>query len=224
MHHSMPPLPRVTAAIVLGLCALVVATDTLALSPKARARIEKGEIVTWARQIKGREVPQANAIGLVDTEPAVVWSVVEDCANYKDTLSRVEKSKLVRKFKRGGKDVLICEVELGLPFPLSNLTIRTEAVHTVRPGTYYAREWKLDAPKGPDDNDDVKYTDGFWKLEPYEHEGRVKTLVRYRTHSEPNNAVPTWVLKKAQSSALPDVVRNLRDQAIKRSPRHRGRK
>ena len=210
---------RWLALSALALTFTLAPTDADALSPKKRAKLESGEVVSWTRMIKGRPVPQGNAMALVDADIKTVWSLLEDCSQYSKTMDRVKHSKLTRKWKAGGKEHFLCEVEIGLPFPLSNLTVRSESVHTVKPGTYYERAWKLDPSKGPDDNDDLKYSEGFWKLEPYDHGGRIKTLVRYRTHSEPNSSVPTWVLKKAQRSALPNVVANLRTHAEKRAKR-----
>jgi ribosome-associated toxin RatA of RatAB toxin-antitoxin module len=106
--------------------------------------------------------------------------VVSDCASYKDRMPRIVASRLV---SREG-DVHVCEVTVGVPFPLSDLAGVTRAVHTETEKAM-SRVWKLE--KG-----DYEFNDGSWEVAALE-EGR--SLVVYRLHARPKAKVPAWMRK-----------------------------
>ncbi len=165
-----------------------------------KARLDKGEIIVRTRKVKGSDMPAAHVRAVIHAPPAKIWSILAFCDRYTKTMQRVKESK---ELSRKG-NVVLCKVVVDMPWPVSDLSAVTRAVHTVRKGTYYQRKWSL--VKG-----DYKRNRGSWTLTPYDDAGK-QTLVVYRAHAEPNISVPTWIQKAAAKSTFPKLIRHLRKQ------------
>ena len=189
---------------------LICAASTLVLTPAFGwsqkkdhlAKYEDGTITVKAYGVKGSEAPKIVVKAIIDAPIEKVWAVVSDCNTYKDHFDRIERSK---ELKRQGK-VVFCETEVDLPFPMSNLTAQTRAVH-VETGPVWSRKWTL--VKG-----DYLVNDGSWVV--HRHKGSpTRTFAIYTIHAEPTTSVPDWVRNKAQKSALPDMIKRLRKEVKK---------
>ena len=178
---------------------MIVLLLLLALSTEETRRLEAGEILTSSREVAGYSVPQMKAIGLVKAPPEKVWAVIRECGNYKNTMPRTLESK---ELARAGNQVR-CRVTLDMPFPFQDIWVETESIETVDPGRRYHRAWKLR-------DGDFRSNTGSWTLEA--HGGGASTLVTYEILSEPNIALPQWILKAAQELTLPDLIEGLREQ------------
>lgn len=163
-----------------------------------KTRLEKGEVDVSTRAIVGSSLPEVTAQGLFDAPPERLWAILQDCGNYQKTMQRVARSK---EISRQGQKV-VCEVEIGLPFPLSNLVGVTESTHVVGPPKW-SRTWHL--LRG-----DYEVNDGSWTLTRYEDDPK-RTLAVYRVHAIPKSALPDSILRKAQRKAIPDLFNHLRD-------------
>ncbi len=163
-----------------------------------KARLEKGEVEITTRAVTGSTLPEVTAHGLIDAPPEQVWAILQDCGNYQKTMLRVARSK---ELSRLGQKV-VCEVEIALPFPLSNLVGVTEATHVVGPPKW-TRSWHL--LRG-----DYEVNEGAWTLSRYEDDPK-RTLAIYRVHAIPKSAVPDAILRKGQRTAIPDMYKHLRE-------------
>lgn len=162
----------------------------------------KGNISVKTRAMKNTDNPEVIVKAVIDAPPEKVWKIVADCSRYKQTMNRVASSKQISV--KG--DEVVCEVEIDMPFPFSNLNGRTKAVHTITPKRL-ERRWSL--VKG-----DYKYNNGSWVLEPFDASGQ-RTLATYRIHAEPNTSVPDWLREKAQKKSLPEMIERVRKEVKK---------
>lgn len=170
---------------------------------QSRSKLAQGHIHARFVEVEGYDTPKAIVKAVINAPPKKVWSVVGDCHNYKKTFNRVSNSKLIKK--QGNKH--ICLVEVDMPFPLSDLTAITSAIHKEGPEVY-SRKWHL--LRG-----DYTINSGSWTLKPFDEAG-TRTLVHYTLHAEPNTAVPDWVRLKAQESTFPKMIERLREEVAKR--------
>ncbi|HEY3448741.1 MAG TPA: SRPBCC family protein, partial [Myxococcales bacterium] len=129
-----------------------------------------------------------------------LWKIVSDCATYKDHLPRIVASKLV---SREG-EIHVCEVKIGVPFPLSDMTGVTRAVHTETEKAM-SRRWKLE--KG-----DYEFNEGSWEVSALEES---KSLVVYKLHARPKARVPAWMRQSAQKKALIELFERVGKEAAK---------
>ncbi|MDP6943154.1 MAG: SRPBCC family protein [Myxococcota bacterium] len=191
---------------------LVVALSVLAglalapwtqASPKTKARLAAGEIIVSTKKVPGSEQPIATVMAVVNAPPARLWRIISKCSDYKRTMVRVAASRQV--WQKG--DVHRCQVTVDLPFPLSDLTATTDAVHTVVPGKRWERKWKL--VEG-----DYTRNSGSWTLAPFDATGQ-RTLVIYKVHAEPNVPIPDGIRRAAQRKSLPNLIENLRKQVAR---------
>jgi len=141
---------------------------------------------------------------VVESPPASVWKVVSDCNHYKDHLPHIAAAA---ELSRAG-NVVTCQVTVAMPFPTSNLTAITEAVHTEGPDGM-SRKWHLVSG-------DYEFNDGSWTIAPYR--GGAASLVTYRLHVKPRTAIPGFIRNLAQEKALPDLMERVRLEAAKVSP------
>jgi ribosome-associated toxin RatA of RatAB toxin-antitoxin module len=173
--------------------------STALLGPEASA--DDAALDIRVVDVKGSETPKVVAKSVIAEPPAKVWKVVSECANYKDRMPRIAASKLV---KQEG-NVHTCEVTISMPFPFSNLTARTEAVHE-ESAEGMSRRWKL--VRG-----DYKFNQGSWEVKPID--GGKKSLVTYTVHAEPNTSLPAWIREAAQKKALPELFERVKSEAGK---------
>lgn len=165
-----------------------------------QGRLERGEIFCYPRKVAGSDVPEMVLKAVVNAPMARVWKIVDACGNYKRTQPRVKDSvEVSRKGQR-----VVCRVTIDLPFPYSDKTSVTEAIHTVTPQRC-SRRWKLLSG-------DYKVNEGGWVLTPFRGDPR-RTLVVYRALAEPDAWVPDWIRKTAQKRSLPELIRRLRQHS-----------
>jgi hypothetical protein len=163
-----------------------------------KTRLESGEVVITTRAIAGTNLPEVTAKGIFEAPPERLWAILQDCGNYKKTMQRVVRSK---EISRDGAKV-ICETEIGLPFPLSNLVGVTESTHVLGPPAW-SRTWHL--LRG-----DYEVNEGSWTLTRYGDDAK-RTLVVYRVHAIPKSAVPDAIIRRGQHTAIPDLFNHLRE-------------
>jgi len=151
--------------------------------------------------VKGSDTPKIVATGVIAQPPEKVWKVISDCSKYKARMPHVAKARLVKH--EGNK--FTCEVTISMPFPLSDLTAVTEAVHE-ESDKGMSRRWKL--VRG-----DYKVNSGSWEIKP--HDGGKKSKIVYTVHAEPNTSLPGWIREAAQKKAIPDLFERVASEAAK---------
>lgn len=146
--------------------------------------------------------PKVVARAVLAVPPKKVWQIVSDCAHYKEHMPRVAASELVKKVG----NVHTCKVTISMPFPFSNLTAVTDAVHE-ESDQGMSRRWKL--VRG-----DYTYNEGSWEVFPADKAGKT-SLVVYTVHAEPKTSVPAWIRESAQKKALPEMIERVGAEAAK---------
>lgn len=185
------------AVLAAWLCVAAATGQSAAADAATDAQLAAGEILVTTRAIAGSELPEATVQAVIDAPPVAVWKIVDDCANYKRNMMRIAESKLL---SRTGA-VSVCEVTVDMPMPMRNMTSVNEATATVGP-PQWKRAWKL--LRG-----DYKRNEGSWTLTAFDTAG-TRTRVVYKIWAEPNISVPNFLIRKAQLSALPDMIKKLR--------------
>ncbi len=192
-------LTRLIPTIFVALFVLAAASHAVA---QDRDSLSKGEIHVSTEDVKGSDVPSMKMTAVIDAPPKKVWELVSNCDKYESRMPNINEA---RELKREGNKVF-CEVEVDLPFPLSNLTAVTEAVHKTS-SKRWSRTWTL--IRG-----DYSVNNGSWVLSPFDTEGK-RTLIVYTVHADPDTFVPDWAREKAQKSSFPDLIERLRDEVKK---------
>ncbi len=167
------------------------------------ARADDDGVKVASEKVAGSDVPVNVAEGVIDAPAADVWKVVSTCANYAKTMPRIVKSKeLAREGDEASVWKVKCEITVGLPFPLSNLTGVTQATHTVEKDVKYVRAWTLVSG-------DYHMNTGSWTLVAID--GGKRTKATYRIQVNPKVALPTSWMASAQRNSLKDVIVRLRE-------------
>jgi len=184
-------LQRATIRIVLlsCLCAVPARADDV--------RLAKGDILVSTRAVAGSDMPEASVQAVIDAPPDKVWRLIDECGRYKGRMPRITASRELER--KGGR--VVCEVTVEMPFPFSDLTAVSEAQHVVGPPRW-SRTWKL--VRG-----DYDKNAGSWVLSAFDEKG-TRTRAVYKLHVEPHVTMPSALLKKAQSTALPGLMERLR--------------
>lgn len=177
----------------------LVAMTTLVASEAVA--VDPGAVDVRTSPVSGSNMPKITAKAVLSQPPEKVWAIISDCSKYKGRMPRVAAAKLLKK--EGNKHT--CEVTVEVPFPFSNLTAVTEAVHE-ESADGMSRRWKL--VRG-----DYKKNEGSWEIKPLE--GGKKSQVTYSLHVEPNTALPASILEAAQKKAIPDLFVRLEKEAGK---------
>lgn len=174
------------------------------VSEKEHQRLAKGEILVEVRNVEGFKVPEATVRGVIEAPPAQLWSLIDQCSEYVGVMPRISKAvELTRK----GEEVR-CSMRFSPPWPLSDMNSITRAIH--RPGpSVWIRVWELESG-------DYHLNSGHWVLQNFDGDSQ-RTLLEYRLHSEPKVSVPRFLQEMGVKSALPDLIKTLRDEVRKRA-------
>lgn len=175
-------------------------TMTMLAAPQAVA-IDPAQVHVRTTAVKGSDLPRITAKAVLSQPPDKVWKILSDCSKYKGRMPRIISARLLKK--EGNKHT--CETTVEVPFPFSNLTAVTEAIHEESPEKL-SRKWKL--VKG-----DFKRNEGSWEIKPVD--GGKKSEVTYTLHVEPNTALPASIIEAAQKKAVPDLFVRLEQEAAK---------
>lgn len=182
--------------------AALVLLSTSAFAVTDDEKIANGEIILKTTEQEGSDIPLIEITAVIDTAPEKVWALIDKCADYKDVMPRMSESE---ELSRDGNKVR-CRTKINAPWPVADLEAITLAVHTIEPGKSWVRSWTLES--GTFDRNE-----GSWTLTPY-GDG-TKTLVVYKTATQPKSSVPGFIRKMAQKSALPDIIHNMRKALVK---------
>ncbi len=192
--------PTRLAAWALMLAAAALAAPSAGADDVA-ADLEHGKILVSSVPVAGSTEAEHVVRAVVESPPASVWKVVSDCNHYKERLPHIAAAT---QLSRAG-NIVTCQVTIAMPFPTSNLTAITEAVHEERPDGM-SRTWHLVSG-------DYEYNDGSWTIASYR--GGAASLVTYRLHVKPKTSVPGFIRNLAQEKALPDLLERVRVEAAK---------
>ncbi len=166
------------------------------LSPKQRESLRRGEIITRTLRVNKTQ-GHGEAIGVVDAPPARVFTVIADVAHYKEFMTRVTESKVI---KREGNTYDFAYT-IDMPWPLADYHCVTHNVHKVdAKHQRYERRWKLVSGT-------FNQNEGYWRLRPWPGG---KTLVTYSVVVQPKTAVPDFIVNFVAKKALPRAIKSIR--------------
>ena len=162
--------------------------------------LQDGRVVLIDQDPSGGEGVALRACGLVDAPPGAVWPVLRNCGAYERFLPGVSRSEL----DRHGDSVALCDETVDLPFPLRALHSVTRVVESARPDGGFERRWTL--VRGS-----YRRLNGSWTLVPWD-ENPQRTLVIYELDMDPQTVIPDFFLRRAQSTAAPEVFAAIRQR------------
>lgn len=183
---------------ILGLALVMLFSAPAAARDEAFLRaLDRGEIAVYTREVKDCDHPELVLKAVINAPPQRVWRIVRDCGNYQRTIPRVKASELISR--KGTK--VACRVTVDVPFPYSDKTSITDAVHTTGP-PLWSRVWKLRSG-------DYRRNEGAWLLR-YFRGDRNRTYVVYRVLAVTKAWVPGWIKNMAQKRSLPKMIKRIR--------------
>jgi hypothetical protein len=165
------------------------------LTEKQLQKIEAGEIVI--QEVSGSgEGKRYEAVAVVKAPPKAVMAFLKDFASYVGPMPNLKKIE----FSWEGN--LAC-VTQHLKVTLSSISYRLNILHY---GDAVV-EWEFV-------DGDIKDTTGYYKLFP-RSDGR-ETLLVYHVCTDPGMAIPQFIMNLLTKKSMPDVVKAIREEAIKR--------
>jgi hypothetical protein len=167
------------------------------LTEKQLEKIAAGEIVI--REVAGAgEGKRYEAVAVVKAQPKAVMAFLKDFASYVGPMPNLKKIE----FSWEGN---LARVTQHLKVALSSISYRLNILHY----DDAVIEWEF--VEG-----DIKDTTGYYKLFPRSN-GK-ETLLVYHVYTEPGMAIPQFIMNILTRKSMPDVVKAIREEAIKRKP------
>jgi hypothetical protein len=172
---------------------------------QSQSALESGKVFVKTEEVQGSDIPRMVVTAIVDAPPQKIFDLVTDCDKFPGRLPRIKEARTLKKHSDGHT----CEVTLGLPFPLSDLTAVTRDRRKEGPDEWY-RKWKL----VKNVETDYKINNGGFFLKPYQDDPN-RTLFVYKVHAEPKTIVPDFLRERAQKKSLPGMVERIRKEVKK---------
>lgn len=179
-------------------------------------------VTIYSREKKDSSVREMKAVGVIDAPPMDVWKAIRDYPNYKKTMPYTEESKVLAtegdNAERGAKVTYFYSVVNAPMVDRRDYVIRLVDESNWQDGKGFLKvTWttaeRKDAPV-KEDYVRVKINDGMWLLEPRE-DGK-KTFATYYVYTDPGGSIPNFIANKANSTAVPNVFKAIKDTVSKK--------
>lgn len=163
-------------------------------------------VQVYSRAIEGSDVKEMKAYGTIDAPPERVLALLADVEVYEETMPYTEESKLL---KRDGNDIYFY-TRLDTPLVAKRDYALKITISKQADGSLKSQWWPANhlAPKAIEGVVRVGVNEGYWLLTPAE--GGAKTKAVYFVKTDPGGAIPSWIVNKANTVAVPDVFLSLR--------------
>ncbi|MBI5014675.1 MAG: cyclase [Deltaproteobacteria bacterium] len=197
---------RLMATLLMGLAAAGNAAEW-------EEKFRSEAVAVFARERPGTAVTELKAIGVVDAPPTAVFRLLGDYARYQEIMPYTEESLVVRA-EKGGEVVYVYSLVNAPLVSRRDYTLRIANETEWNGGRGFLRIRWTASGEGPAPRKGivrVKVNDGSWTLEPLDN--GLKTRATYLLFTDPEGSLPTWVVNKANSSAIPDIFAALRKHA-----------
>lgn len=166
---------------------------------------DKNGIRVWYRdrvELGGREV---KAEIVIEAEPRKVFDILSDVEKYTEFMPYLEKMEVIETFDDGRIQYEVVNA------PVVSRRDYVLRVTVTRPTT---ESWKIDwkpAPegKGPPVSKNmvrVALNEGWFLIEPHEK----GTKLSYMLLTHPGGSIPTFIAKRSNTSAVPDLLDGIR--------------
>jgi hypothetical protein len=201
-------------SVILVLCGLTAASPT---NQKEQWEVKtKNSIVTvYARNKKDSPIQEYKSVGIIPAAPEAVFKVLTDFNHYKEIMPYTEESKIIST-EQDGKVVYF--------YSLLNAPLVSRRDYVIRvvldqsnwkdgkgflKTSWTCAKTNLGLKQGVVR---VKVNQGSWILESWE---RNKTRATYYLYTDPGGSLPSFVINRANSSAIPDIFRVLAKWSLK---------
>lgn len=195
---------------------MLLSADKPATVPWESAGEDDG-ITILSRTRPGSDVHEMKAQGIIDAPPIEIWKALRDYDHYTQTMPYTEKSKVVEK-SADGKVLWFYSVINAPLVSRRDYTIKITDETDYKNGKGKMKvSWTAAPDKGPKPQEGVvrvKINDGYWELQPVAN--GTKTYATYYVYTDPGGSLPTWIVNKANGSAVPDVFNAIKKIAVKK--------
>jgi len=207
------------SCVFLSIAFLVVlssgATALAAEPPWKLVRETSDGIAVFMREPPGSTVRAALATCIVAAPPEIVL----DAAGDPETFRVSTKYVAVNHFRRTA-DPNVWYIYQVLSYPVvatRDYALRYERRMDRAKGVYRL-SWKVTTAYGPKPLDGVirvTLADGYIDVKPLP--GGKQVAVTYHLVADPRGSIPGWVMRIAQKFNLPAIMRELRDESVRRA-------
>ena len=197
---------------LIALLGLTAAAEEAEEAPWVQKSQTKG-VTVYHRDRADSKIKEVKAVGEIDAPPRKVLEVLADYPRYVEIMPYTKVSEVLATEKDGK----VAHVYTVIDAPLASdrdYTLRIEEVSDWRDGKGYLRTRWSPSDKGPAKKKGmvrVETNDGSWTLEPIA--GGKRTRGTYLLFTDPGGSLTTWIINKANSSAIPDIFEALRKHA-----------
>ncbi len=211
MPIPSPPARALPFLAPLLLCGAAVADEG---AWEEVARTDDG-IAVQMREQRGTTVKEVRATLRIPAPPRIVLDAACDPRSFRKSLEYVERQ---RYYWIGDPDVWFTYQLLDYPVVTKrDYVLRYERTMDPARGIYRL-SWSTSTEKGPAPREDaIRVTLATGGIDVVPEDGGERSLLTFRLLADPGGSIPGWVINIANRLSLPDIVREIRDAAIRRA-------
>lgn len=159
-----------------------------------------GHVISVWRD-KTREDAALDVFGAIDiaATPETIWKIMLDCERAKIIVNDMKTCEVLETAPDGSWDLREQKMKVGPLLPKSVSVFRSDYDTN--------KSIKISLAGG-----NMKVQDGLWTLTPLENS---KTRVAYRATVLSKFVVPRGMIKRAMRKDVPEILNNMRDEALK---------
>ena len=204
-----------TGTIVASLLLVAMEGRSVEKFPWVTVRETADGITVKARETPGSNIRAVLATMEVAASPKTVIDVAGDPKTFNKTDKYLDDYRIYRK---AGANVWHIYYLVNFPFVARrDYTLRYE--RTVVPAkNLYKLSWRAASEVGPPPSEDVirvDLADGW--VEATSLKNDTSSSVSYYVLADPGGHIPAWVMNIANKSTVPEILRQIRDAALRRA-------
>lgn len=206
---------RLSAAVSTALILLLSEAAAEEDAPWEKVAETDDGIAIYMRETPGTTVKEAKASLRIAAPPRIVLDAACDPKSFKKSLKYVVQN---RYYWVGDPNVWFTYQLLDYPVvDMRDYIIRYE--RTLDPDReIYRLTWSTSEEKGPPPREDaIRVTLATGGIDIVPKDGGQRSLLKFRLLADPGGSIPAWVINIANRLNLPDIVREIRDAAIRRA-------
>ena len=188
---------------LLLLTASGVITSTAGFSADQIKRLKSNEIIIKRGTPADGKGVAATMMGIVKAPVRAVIPAVHDCEHFDEFVPRTVKSE--ERSRKGNHRV--CFVEIEMPFPFDNVWSVADVYGVNERDGRFTRRWYTREGS-------FKKNLGSWSLIPWGPKKK-QTLAIYQVETQPDMAVPNFIIRSAQGRSLPKLFKAIRNRVAR---------
>ena len=167
-------------------------------------------ILVWARAVPSSSVREVKARTIVDVAAQRLWDVIRDSRSYPEFMPYVKQCRILGEHPEGHFLYQLVDPPI---IDRRDVVVKV-FLEADKSAGRYRRRWEVANDRGPPPLEGtvrIRISRGEWNITRL---GPKRTRMDYYLYVDPGGSLPAWIINRANTSSIPDVIEAVRKRAL----------